>query len=174
MKGNQPTLHKQIQKNADSTMPIDSHQTEEKNRGRFEKRQAYLYDNLSEIDPEWVSVNRIIKMVRSGIRSNKPYSEKHYMISSLKTNDAELISKAIRSHWGIENKLHYVKDVNMNEDQSGIKGGSAAENLSIIKNIAINVYRHNGLSSLKDAITKYTNRISQQIQLIKYTHILKI
>jgi len=173
VKGNQKNLHKQVKKEIESSTPIDSHITEEKNRGRLEKREAYLYSAPSNIDPEWVEVNRVIKMIRSGIRENKPYHETHYLISSWKTNDAELVSKAIRAHWGIENKLHYVKDVNMNEDKSGIKGGSSAENLSILKNMAINIYRYNGMNSIKYATRKYTNRIKQQMQLIRNTHILK-
>ncbi len=110
-------------------------------------------------------------MVRSGLREGKPYREDHYLVCSLETKDAKLVSEIIRPHWGIENRLHYVKDVNMKEDKSGIKGGHSAENLSIMKNIAINVYRYNGLQSIKSAIRKFTNRIPQQLELIRNTHI---
>ncbi len=174
VKGNQPKLKQQLEINTDSTKPIDINITEEKNRGRIEKREAYLYDNISNINPEWIGINRIVKMIRSGTRKNKPYRESHLMITSLKINSASLLAKAIRAHWSIENSLHYVKDVNMKEDKSGIKGESSSENLSIFKNIAINVYRFNGIRSLKNGTLKYTNRISQQMQLIGKTYILKI
>ena len=174
VKGNQPKLKKQIGLNIDSSKPIDINITEEKNRGRFERREAYLYDTISNIGPEWIGINRLVKMVRSGTRNNKPYKEVHYMITSLKTNSASKMAKAIRAHWSIENTLHYVKDVNMNEDNSGIKGKFSSQNLSIFKNIAINIYRFNGMRSLKEATMKYTNRITQQINLIGKTYILKI
>ena len=174
VKGNQPTLLKQVRQNVNDSNSIDEHITKEKNRGRLEIREATLFNNTSGIDSEWVDVNRIIKMIRHGIRNQKPYHEEHYFISSLPTDDAKLIGEAIRGHWGIENGLHYIKDVNMNEDKSRIRKESGAENLSIIKNIAINIYRHNGLRSIKYATQKYTNRIKEQMQLIRNTYILKI
>lgn len=174
VKGNQPKLFNQVKLNARSSSPIARFTTEENNRGRFEKRQTTIYDNISGIDPEWQGIKRIIKMRRSGLREGKQYKEDHYLVCSLETKNGQLVSEIIRSHWGIENRLHYVKDVNMNEDKSGIKGGHSAENLSIMKNIAINVYRYNGFQSLKYAVRKFTNRIPQQIELIRNTHILKL
>lgn len=167
-------MYNQVKLNAKVSSPLASYVTEEKNRGRFEKRQTTIYDNISGIDPQWQGIKRIIKLERSGQREGKEYREGHYLLCSLETNDAELVSKIIRSHWGIENRLHYVKDVYMNEDNSGIKGGHSAENLSIMKNIAINVYRYNGFQSIKYATRKFINRIPQQIELIRNTHILKI
>ena len=52
--------------------------------------------------------------------------------------------KNIRNHWGIENRLHWVKDVCMNEDKSQTISGMAAENISILQNIVINLFRTNG------------------------------
>lgn len=173
-KGNQKSLFNQLRLNMENYSPINTYFTKEMNRGRLEIRKTYLYDNTSNIDSDWVDVKRIVKIIRTGIRDKKEYYEEHYFISSVETNDAALIAKAIRGHWGIENNLHYVKDVNMNEDKSGIKGGSSAENLSILKNMAINIYRCNGLKSIKSATKKYTNKIAEQMQLIRNTHILKI
>ena len=171
VKGNQKNLFNQVRLIAQSHNHLDYSKTIEKNRGRLEIREAYLYDNISGIDKDWIDVNRIVKVIRSGIRNGKPYEEEHYYISSLLTLKAEEVANIIRGHWSIENGLHYVKDVNMNEDKSRIKGESAAENLSVIKNIAINIYRHNDLKSIKYATQRYTNRIVEQLQLIRNTHI---
>lgn len=171
VKGNQKNLFKQVQLIAQSLNHLDYSKTTEKNNGRLEIREAYLYDNIWGVDKDWIDINRIIKIIRSGTRNGKPYEEQHYYISSLFIQKAEEVAKIIRGHWGIENGLHYVKDVNMNEDKSRLKGESAAENLSVIKNIAINIYRHNGLKSIKYATQRYTNRITEQIQLIRNTHI---
>lgn len=173
VKGNQKNLLKQVAQNIDKSKPVDQHITKEKNRGRLENREVYLYDNIEGIHKEWVDVKRILKVIRHGIRSNKPYYEEHFYIASLPKNQAKRFSEIIRGHWGIENGLHYVKDVNMNEDKSRIKGGSAAENLSIIKNMAINIYRHNGLKSIKYATSEYANKIGEQMKLIVNTYILK-
>lgn len=172
VKGNQKNLFKQVRLIAQTYLPMDYSKTMEKNRGRLEIREAYLYDNIEGIDEAWIDIKRIIKVIRSGIRNNKPYYEEHYYISSLSKLNAQEMATIIREHWGIENGLHYVKDVNMNEDKSRIKGASAAENLSIIKNIAINIYRYNGFKSIKYATQRYTNRIVEQLQLIRNTHII--
>jgi predicted transposase YbfD/YdcC len=170
VKGNQPNLLKQIKINISKSTSIDSYKKEERNRGRLEKRAVDIYDKLTGIDPEWIGLNRIIRIVRSGIRFNKEYYEEHYLISSLLTSDAKSMAKKIRAHWGIENKLHFVKDVNMNEDNSRIKAGQGAENLSLVKNMAINVYRHNGYQSLKYATIQFTNKIVKQLELCSNTY----
>ena len=66
--------------------------------------------------------------------------ERRYYISSL-TNNAELLAKAIRRHWGIENQLHWVLDVQFNEDDSRIRKDNAPENLAIIRQIALNLLK---------------------------------
>lgn len=171
VKGNQPKLFEEVKKNVELSKPLDKHITEEKNRGRIEKRETYIYDELTNINPEWKGINKLVKMIRSGIRQNQPYNETHYFISSLTTNNAQTYSTTIRTHWGIENELHYVKDVNMNEDKSRIKGDYAAENLSVFKNIAINIYRANGMKSIKYASRKFINKIEDQFMLIKNINI---
>ena len=86
--------------------------------------------------------------------------ERRYYISSL-TNNAELLAKAIRGHWGIENQLHWVLDVQFNEDDSRIRKDNAPENLAIIRQIALNLLKqektaNNGLKNKRkeqDGIT---------------------
>ncbi|MGB1282843.1 MAG: ISAs1 family transposase [Polaribacter sp.] len=71
-------------------------------------------------------------------------------ISSLSAK-VEKFNQLIRSHWGIENKLHWVLDVNFNEDTSRIRKGHADQNMSIIKRIALNIIKkhHNKKLSIK-------------------------
>lgn len=158
-------------KNIETGQLESKHKRKERNRGRLEIREAFIYKNTIAINAQWVGINKLIKMIRRGKRDNKSYNETHYFISSLKSNDAMLYSSAIRRHWSIENNLHYVKDVNMNEDNSGIKGGSSAEVLSIFKNIAINIYRANGMQSIKYATRMFINKIEKQMELIENIHI---
>jgi len=84
------------------------------------------------------------------------YHEVVYYISNLKL-DAEKFACGIRGHWGIENRLHYVKDVVFREDDSPITNINAATNLSIITTIAINLLRNNGYSSITKAIRQVGN-----------------
>ena len=59
--------------------------------------------------------------------------------SELIIQDAQLILKAVKAHWGIENNVHWVLDVMMNEDKTCIKNNYSAENRNVIKKISINI-----------------------------------
>lgn len=65
-------------------------------------------------------------------------TEKRYYISSL-SGEVEALSKAIRQHWGVENKLHWVLDVCFNDDQSRIRKRNAPRNIAIIKKTGLNL-----------------------------------
>jgi hypothetical protein len=62
--------------------------------------------------------------------------ERRYYLSSL-TVEVAAFARAVRGHWGVENKLHWVLDVQMNEDQSRARAGYAAENLATLRRLAL-------------------------------------
>ena len=66
--------------------------------------------------------------------------EQRYYISSRQLTPAEL-AQAVRSHWAIENQLHWVLDVTMREDASTVRKDNAPENLSLLKKIILNILR---------------------------------
>ena len=66
--------------------------------------------------------------------------EQRFYISS-RTLSAEALAKAVRAHWGIENRLHWVLDVNFGEDACRIHKDHAPENLSLLRKIALNLIR---------------------------------
>lgn len=79
--------------------------------------------------------------------------ETAYYISSLPfTTDASEFNVGIRSHWAIENSLHWVKDMTLGEDGSRIRTGRAPENMSLVRNIAINAFRKYGFSNIAQAM----------------------
>lgn len=171
VKGNQPKLKEQIQENIAANTPLDTYKQSEKNRGRTENRVVELYDDLSGISPDWVGLNRIIHVHRFGHRPDKKtnegkYDEHHYYILSAKLDNAKLVATGIRGHWHIENRLHYVKDVVQNEDDSGIKVGKAIENLSLLKNAVINLFRSNGFPSVTKANIHFANKIEKMMELV--------
>ena len=167
VKGNQPKLLKQIVANTTESEPIDKDLSTEKNRGRTENRLVEIFDDLSNIDPKWTNLQRIVHVHRYGWRHEKgDFSEHHYYILSKPLNDAKFVAGGIRGHWGIENRLHYVKDVVQNEDNSNIKGGYAIENLSLLKNATINIFRLNGFPSMKKAKITFANKIKELFEFI--------
>lgn len=132
--------------------PIDIDINIDMHGNRLEKRVVCVYDDLYEIK-EWIGVESIITVEReTKIKgTNKTTKERAYFISSLQ-KPASFFQKAIRGHWAIENSLHYVKDVTFAEDSSTIRTKNAPTNFSIIRTIAMTLFRRNGYSNMKQAI----------------------
>lgn len=76
-------------------------------------------------------------------------------------------AKGIRGHWGIENRLHWVKDMVFDEDNSAIRKGNAPANCSVILAIVLNVLRRRGYSSITCAQRFLANDIDKILTLVE-------
>jgi len=165
-------LLRQIKHNISVSQALSTFRTEEKNRGRFEQRDCRIYGQIGGIDPGWIGAIRIIHMIRSGYRKDTgEYLEHHYYITSHPFLDAETVADGIRKHWWIENKIHHVKDTFFNEDGNGIKNSNASAILSIFQDIAMNIYRCLGFSSIKSAAITFANKINKLFAFLNAKHI---
>lgn len=123
-------------------LPVDYHETEEIAHGRHEIRRYWLWDEVDDIAPasEWPRLS-FIGMVEAERRIGKEISiERRYYLSSTKAH-ADLFARAVRTHWGIENSVHWVLDVAFREDECRIRKGFASENLSVLRHMALNLLR---------------------------------
>lgn len=134
VKKNQKKLYNQVKCNIEKSENLQESATVEKNRGRLEVRKVSLCKDLMGISEEFIGVRNIIKIERTveHLKERKITFEEAYFISSLNMSSRKF-NDATRSHWSIENSLHYVKDVTFKEDVSKIREGEAPENLSIRK-----------------------------------------
>lgn len=125
-------------------MAHDYFETLEKNHGRIETRRYWVLsdpDYLKYFDPEgeWKDLKSVGMVEAERIIRGEVSKETRYYISSL-SGKAKEMGRAIRSHWGIENR-HWVLDVDFGEDQSRTRKGYAAENLAVVRRLAINLIK---------------------------------
>lgn len=105
---------------------------------------------------QWSGIQTILCVERWGDRNGKEYHHIAYYIRSALTCARQWLS-LVRGHWGIENRLHWPKDVVFGEDDYRLQDEQALLNGSLFRTIAINVLRLKGYQSLKTALTKLAN-----------------
>ncbi|EBG8225035.1 ISAs1 family transposase [Salmonella enterica subsp. enterica serovar Kibi] len=153
VKGNQGRLQKAFEEKFPlkelNNPKYDSYATTEKGHGREETRLHIVSDvpdELIDFTFEWKGLKKLCVAV--SFRSEKDSGKKEpemlvrYYISSADLT-AEKFASAMRSHWDVENKLHWRLDVAMNEDDCRIRRGNAAELFSGIRHIAVNILTEN-------------------------------
>jgi predicted transposase YbfD/YdcC len=145
VKRNQPNLYQELNTQFEQPVEMDTDIQIDSSHGRQVQRSVSVLTPAAGIDPVWVGVQRIIKVERTGIRERKPFEEKVFYISSLSENAAEF-SQRIREHWHVENRLHWVKDVVLKEDESPLCGGYALINFGILRTIKGECLSERGLS----------------------------
>ena len=165
VKGNQKKLYQQTQLTTEQTQPSSVHISEERCRNRVICRRVSVFNNLLGISSEWVGIKSVIRVERQGTRAGVNYHQIAYYISSLELSAAEFAVE-IQGHWGIENRLHWVKDVVFGEDTSLIRHSIAAANFSIIRQLAIAICRLHGYSSLTTAIRTIAHDLDQIFLLL--------
>ncbi len=168
VKGNQPSLQEAIEASfteVDKAKETDDdHEavatktkarrrtTREKSRGRQETRHYTIIplpESMLSFGKQWSKLTSIGRVVREVEHDGCQTSETSYYICSI---DAKvgIFSESARSHWGIENSLHWVMDVVFGEDRSRIREGHAAENMSFVRRFATTLLkRDTSKSSLK-------------------------
>ena len=126
-------------------MEHDSRQTLGKGHGRIETRRCWTIDDPEQLSyvetgKEWPGLSSIGLVTAERREGEQVSVESRYYISSLEP-DASRLLQAARSHWGIENRVHWVLDLSFREDESRIRSGNTSENLAIIRHMALNLLR---------------------------------
>jgi len=144
LKKNQSSLYEEVESRFKNIKSKKVDITIEKSHGRIEERKCEVIENMEFIDEakKWKGLKTIIKIStkRTEVITSKTSEEQRYYISSTR-KDAKEFNKLIRGHWAIENKLHWVLDVQFNEDKSRVRKGNGDENFAIIRHIALNLLK---------------------------------
>lgn len=140
VKGNQKGLKDQVEKLFSITPVKAKHSSHDLGHGRIEHRTCEVVDRLEFLDgrQEWPGLQSAVRLTseRTMKRTGLGTAETRYYITSLKA-DAKLIHDTVRSHWAVENNLHWSLDVIFKEDASLKKKDHSALNFNIIAKMAL-------------------------------------
>jgi predicted transposase YbfD/YdcC len=158
LKDNQKSLHRLAKDLFDcekNKLLIEQYVTEEKGHGRIEKRTVELLSIdqcetsgmdqvLQKQKEKWKNLKGIGRVTceKLNISTNKESVETRYFICSFGT-DAKEFGNAVRTHWGIENNLHWQLDVSFREDHVQARVGHAAENFAVVRQMCLNMLKNN-------------------------------
>lgn len=150
LKGNQGTVHEEFKDFLDdlAERAVDPgkntrfFQEVGKDHGRIETRQYWQSDDLEWFADlaQWKGLRSVGMVEATREIGEKTTVERRYYLSSLPL-DAECFARAVRGHWSVENSLHWVMDVNFGEDDSRARNRNAAENLALLRRLALNLIK---------------------------------
>ena len=168
LKSNHPTLHSQVKDWFDAArannfegITVSQDRRVEKGHHRREKRLVWAVP-LSELgglyqQEQWLGLQSIVMVERTRHLWNKVTHEVQFYLSSLPA-DAQVLGNAIRTHWGIENQVHWTLDVTFNEDKSRIRSCHAPRNFALLRRMALNAL--NREKTLKRSLRQKSRRAS--------------
>ena len=148
LKENHPTLYDDVRVYFETALAekafykdVMASSTLEKGHGRIEKRSYYLTNEIGWMPdlPQWKGLQSI-GMVHSKVeKADGIHEQTRFFLTTL--TDVEVFASAVRSHWGIENSLHWCLDVAFNEDKSRTHVDNSGENFAVIRHIALNLLK---------------------------------
>ena len=149
LKDNHPTLCEDVQLWLDTEVArgrLPVLETVEKDHSRIEIRRYALSNQIDwlEAKPDWAGLQAVGRVESTRIIGDEISTECRYFLCSL--TDQRRFAATVRGHWGIENQQHWVLDVQFGEDACRTRRDHSAENLALIRRVALNVLRHNGPS----------------------------
>ncbi|MEI8197386.1 MAG: ISAs1 family transposase [Phycisphaerae bacterium] len=179
LKENQPALYEGVKKLLDEAileqfkgLRHDVHEEHDGDHGRIETRRVWVTDELQWLKTaaEWPGLRQLVVVERNRDIYGKTSSQRHYYIASHRALDAQRTATAIRSHWGIENQVHWMLDLTFHEDQSRIRKADGAENFSRIRRMVLNKLR--AYQNPQDK--KYSLRMKRKMCGWNFEYFLKV
>jgi predicted transposase YbfD/YdcC len=152
LKANRPLLHQEVVEFFDDP-PTDmlepEHDTTDGDHGRIEERRHvvchevdWLFSDRRYTDEPRFPHLAMIGMVESCVERNGSLTrERRYYLSSMKLG-AKAFAAAVRAHWGIENRLHWVLDVVFHDDLARLRSLNGPQNMAVVKHMAMNLVRN--------------------------------
>ncbi|MDZ7918034.1 MAG: ISAs1 family transposase [Rhodococcus sp. (in: high G+C Gram-positive bacteria)] len=165
VKNNQPTLFRALKRLPWKQIGIHRSSTDTA-RGRRITRTVAACEVPGGFD--FPHIGQVVRIRRTVTVKGKKTIEVAYLISDLGMIEAQpaTIAGWVRGHWGIENKLHYVRDVTFGEDASRIRTGSGPRVMATLRNLAIGLLRACGHTNIAEAVRYYARQPDRPITLL--------
>lgn len=139
LKANHKGLYEQVRDYLQPRLAqLPTYQQWDKNGSRIEHRQVWVCEQLSLLDDlaQWPGIRSVVWLASEREVNGQKQQESRLYLSSAALDAAGFL-KAIRGHWGIENRLHWQLDVTFREDQSRLRKGEAAANMATLRKLAL-------------------------------------
>lgn len=148
-------------------LPIESSRTVEKSHGRLEERVIRVSSELAGYS-SWPYLAQVFEYTRTWTSKGVRKQQVRYGITSLpaEVSDAARLAALKRGHWQVENALHYVKDVTLDEDASQTHIGNAADVFAMVRNIAIGLLRRAGYRNIAAQLRRYSGCPHEALALL--------
>lgn len=149
LKGNQGALRQDVELLFDEQteggfkdISVSRTSTTDADHGRIETREVFATDDIGWLKErhDWKGLTSIVMLLSTRETNKGIERERRFYISSLPA-DAEKLAAAIRAHWGVENALHWVLDVNFRDDDCRIRKKNAPANFTAVKRATLNALR---------------------------------
>jgi predicted transposase YbfD/YdcC len=167
VKRNQPSLHAQLAALPWRQVPV-AHRAREKGHGRAERRTMKVTAVAAGLAfPHAAQAIQIVRR-RRPLNGKKWSAETVYAITSLtviQARPAEL-ARIARGHWGIEDRLHWVRDVTYDEDRSQVRTGNGPRVMASLRNLAIAILRLTGHTSIAAALRYHARQPARPLKTI--------
>ena len=163
VKGNMPTLYRQLKKLPWASIPAFSSVT--RDHGRRARRTV-----KAALAPAWIEfagAAQVAQVRRTVTKKGKKTVEVVYLITSARDASPATLAAWIRGHWEIENKLHWVRDVTYQEDKSLVRTASAPRVMASLRNLAIGLLRLDGHSNIAAANRHHARDPQRTLRLLQ-------
>ena len=140
----------------------------DKGHGRVEKRTVTTSTWLNEYRSDWPGLAQVVRVERERRVGGETAVEVAYFITSLTRAEADAarLGALIRAHWGVENRLHHVRDVTLGEDACRVRSGSAPEVLAGLRNVVVHLLEGVDSPSKAAATRRLAAHPNEAVELI--------
>jgi hypothetical protein len=168
LKANQPALHAGVALLFEHPVSPPTVVRQRNRHGdRLEMRELALSSDLNEW-AHWPALAQVGRLTSLRRRKGQTTIETSYIITSLSpehATPAQLLA-LVRGHWGIENRLHWVRDVTFDEDRCQIRTGAAPQVMAALRNMVIGLFRLSGLRNIAAALRTHAWHAQRAIALV--------